>query len=221
MLDALRRLLGLRPAVGARGDAAAPSLDPHEPVKVVVGLGNPGREYEWTRHNVGWWVVDHLADVWRFDAWKKDGQAKVADGRVGAHRVRLVKPQTYMNLSGGALVQYARRPAWSAKSDLLAVVDDFAIPLGTYRLRAKGSAGGHNGLKSIEQQLGTQEYARLRVGIAPEDRRHMGDDPAEFVLGAAGKAEREAVRDLLPALADAIETWVRDGIERAMNAHNK
>ena len=221
MLDALRRLLGFGPGGGARGETRALPLDPHEPVKVVVGLGNPGREYEWTRHNVGWWVVDHLADVWRFDAWKKDGQAKVADGRVGSHRVRLVKPQTYMNLSGGVLVQYARRPTWSAQADLLVLVDDFAIPLGTFRLRAKGSAGGHNGLKSIEQQLGTQEYARLRIGIAPEDRRRMGEDPADFVLGAAGKAEREAVQALFPTLRDAVEVWVRDGIERAMNDHNR
>lgn len=219
MLDALRRLLsGL---LGGGAAPAAPALDPSEPVKVVVGLGNPGREYEWTRHNVGWWVVDHLADVWHFDAWKKDGQAKVADGRMGSHRVRLVKPQSYMNLSGGALVQYARRPTWSARTDLLVIVDDFAIPLGTFRLRAKGSAGGHNGLKSIEQQLGTQEYARLRIGIAPEDRRRMGEDPAEFVLGVAGKAEREAVRELFPALRDAVDTWVRDGIDRAMNVHNR
>jgi len=190
-------------------------------VKVICGLGNPGTAHEQTRHNVGWWLLDHLADVWRFDAWKKDGQAKVADGRVGDHRVRLVKPQTYMNLSGNVLVQYARRPTWSATSDLLVLVDDFAIPLGTFRLRSKGSAGGHNGLKSIEQQLGTQEYARLRVGIAPEDRRRMGPDPADFVLGAAGKAERETVFDLFPDLRAAVETWLRDGIERAMNAHNR
>jgi PTH1 family peptidyl-tRNA hydrolase len=190
-------------------------------MKLIVGLGNPGREYERTRHNVGWWVLDHLADVWRFEGWKRDGKGVAATARIDGVLVRLLKPQTFMNLSGAALKPYARRPFWSAAGDLLVVVDEVALPLGAFRLRARGSAGGHNGLKSIEQQLGTQEYARLRIGIAPEDRRRMGEDPADFVLGAAGKAEREAVQSLFPDLRDAAETWVRDGIDRAMNAHNQ
>lgn len=223
MSGALRRLLSALLGGGATGRTPAVGDAPREDahVKAIVGLGNPGREYERTRHNVGWWVLDHLADVWRFDAWRKDGQARTADGRVGNTRIRLVKPQTYMNLSGNVLVQYARRPGWSATSDLLVLVDDFAIPLGTFRLRAKGSAGGHNGLRSIQQQLGTQDYARLRIGIAPEDPRRMGPDPAEFVLGAAGRAEREAVEALYPTLRDAIDTWARHGIERAMNDFNR
>ena len=100
------------------------------PMKVILGLGNPGKEYEHTRHNVGWWLIDHLADVWRFDGWKKDGQAKVAQGHLAGVRetVRLVKPQTYMNLSGGVLVQYVRRPFWSAANDLLVLVDEVGDP---------------------------------------------------------------------------------------------
>src|SRR5206468_4399529 len=90
-----------------------------ESVKVIAGLGNPGQEYERTRHNVGWWVVDHLADVWRFDGWKKDGDARVANGTVGGVKVRLVKPLTYMNLSGAVLRPYLRRPVWSAAPDLM------------------------------------------------------------------------------------------------------
>lgn len=188
-------------------------------MKVIVGLGNPGRQYEATRHNVGWWVVDHLADVWRFDGWAKDNDALVTTGVVGTTRVRLVKPQTYMNLSGAALRSYARRPFWAAAADLLVVVDDVALPVGRYRLRARGSAGGHNGLKSIEQTLGSQEYGRLRIGIEPVDRREVGG-LADFVLSAFDAVERQAILDLLPSFTNASELWLREGIAAAMNRHN-
>ena len=188
-------------------------------MKVILGLGNPGREYEQTRHNVGWWVLDHLADVWRLDGWRRDGETLTLGGTVAGHPVRLVKPQTYMNLSGQVLRPYLRRPAWSAASDLMVVVDEVALPLGSYRLRARGSAGGHNGLRDVERSLGTQDYARLRVGIKPDDPRHVGN-LSDFVLSPFGKDERVVVRELLPRLADAIEIWLRDGILTAMNAHN-
>jgi len=103
--------------------------------------------------------------------------------------VRLVKPQTYMNLSGGALVQYARRPFWAASNDLLVLVDEVALPVGTWRIRAEGGAGGHNGLKSIQQSLGTQQYARLRIGVGDPDRR-PGGPLKDFVLGALGPDQR-------------------------------
>ena len=186
-------------------------------MKVIVGLGNPGREYAGTRHNVGWWVVDHLADVWRFDAWKKDGEAHVTTGTVHGKRVRLVKPQTYMNLSGNALVRYARRPFWSAAQDLLVVSDEVQLPVGRYRFRAKGSAGGHNGLKSVESQLGTQEYARLRVGVGPAEEERKVTVLKDYVLGNFGKAEGAAVRELLPTFVEAIEMWVAEGILPVMN----
>jgi len=188
-------------------------------VKVLLGLGNPGRNYEHTRHNVGWWVLDHLADVWRLDGWRRDGETLTLGGSVAGHQVRLVKPQTYMNLSGQVLRPYLRRPAWSAASDLLAVVDEVALPLGSYRLRARGSAGGHNGLRDVERALGTQEYPRLRVGIKPEDPRRVGN-LSDFVLSPFGKDERAVVLDLLPRITDAVEIWLRDGIIKAMNAHN-
>jgi peptidyl-tRNA hydrolase, PTH1 family len=187
-----------------------------EPMKVIVGLGNPGKEYSGTRHNVGWWVVDHLADVWRIGPWKKDGDALVATGVLGNIKVRLVKPRTYMNLSGAVLRPYLRRPFWSSATDLLVVVDEVALPLGGYRFRATGSAGGHNGLKSIEGTLKTRDYARLRIGIAPADPRRRGD-LADFVLDEFGRDEAEVVRGLLPTLTDAIETWVREGIGPTMN----
>jgi PTH1 family peptidyl-tRNA hydrolase len=186
-------------------------------VKVIVGLGNPGREYAGTRHNVGWWVIDHLADVWRFDGWKKDGEAHVTTGTVHGKRVRLVKPQTFMNLSGNALVRYARRPFWSAAQDLLVISDEVQLPVGRYRFRAKGSAGGHNGLKSIQGQLGTQEYARLRVGVGPADDERKVSVLSDYVLGNFGKAEAVTVRELLPDFVEALELWIVEGILPVMN----
>ena len=187
-------------------------------MKVMLGLGNPGKEYEHTRHNVGWWLVDHLADRWHFDGWKKDGQARVAQGHLMGVKeaARLIKPQTYMNLSGGTLVQYARRPFWSATNDLLVLVDDVAIPAGTWRLRAEGSAGGHNGLKSIQQAIGTQQYARLRIGVGDPERA-AGGPLTDFVLGAVGKRDAEAIRGLFPVMTEVVEAWVRGGIKAALD----
>jgi PTH1 family peptidyl-tRNA hydrolase len=189
-------------------------------LNVIVGLGNPGREYERTRHNVGWWVVDHLADVWHFDRWRRDGHSLATSGRALDRTVRLLKPQTYMNLSGAALAPYLRRPSWSPSTDLLVIADDVALPVGTVRLRARGSAGGHNGLKSVEQSLGTREYARLRIGIRPAEPQRDIDELADFVLSPFSTSERETVLALLPRLTDAIELWLRQGIEKAMNAYN-
>lgn len=186
-------------------------------MKVIVGLGNPGREYADTRHNVGWWVIDLLADVWRFDGWKKDGHALVSNGVVGNIKVRLVKPQTYMNLSGEALHHYLRRPFWSAGSDLLVVVDEVALPVGRFRFRAKGSAGGHNGLKSIEQHLHTQEYGRLRIGVAPAEPERQIGVLRDYVLGTFGKIEAAEIRALFPTLVTAIELWLHEGMAVTMN----
>jgi PTH1 family peptidyl-tRNA hydrolase len=191
-------------------------------LKVILGLGNPGRQYEATRHNVGWWVLDHLADVWHFEGWKRDGDAMVATGTVAGTRTRLIKPLTYMNLSGAVLKNYLRRPFWAAGKDMLVVVDDVALPVGRYRIRARGSAGGHNGLRSIEGALGNQEYARLRIGVGPsEERKNIYHDLADFVLAPFARDEREEIIELIPKIESAIGTWLREGVERAMNAHNK
>ena len=187
-------------------------------MKVIVGLGNPGKEYAGTRHNVGWWVVDHLADVWRFDGWRKDGDARVVSGTVGTTKVRLIKPLTYMNLSGAVLRPYVRRPFWSAATDLMVVVDEVALPLGRYRFRARGSAGGHNGLKSVESVVTSQEYPRLRIGIAPDDPARRGE-LRDYVLDEFGKHEAEVVRGLMPELAKALELWLTDGIVPVMNRY--
>jgi PTH1 family peptidyl-tRNA hydrolase len=189
-------------------------------MKVILGLGNPGREYERTRHNVGWWVVDHLADVWHLGNWREDGQALAVRGRVGNTQVRLIKPLTYMNLSGKVLIPFLRRAFWSAATDLLVVVDDVALPVGRYRLRAQGSSGGHNGLKSIEQTIGGREYARLRIGIRPAEPERGIGELADFVLSPFGSADRHTVMDLMPRFTDATEVWLRSGIGAAMTAHN-
>lgn len=189
-------------------------------MKVILGLGNPGKQYEATRHNVGWWVLDHLADVWRFNGWKKDGLSQVSSGVVNGSQVKLVKPQTYMNLSGQALRPFLRKEGWKAPNDLLVIVDDVAFPVGRYRLRARGSAGGHNGLRDIERELGNQDYPRMRIGVGPDPEHKRYEVLSDFVLGPFAKAERETILALMPNFTDAVETWLRDGITRAMNTHN-
>lgn len=188
-------------------------------MKVIVGLGNPGPEYVKTRHNVGWWVVDHLADVWRFDGWKHDGKARVASGTVHGTRVRLVKPQTYMNLSGEVLRPYTRRPFFAMANDLLVAVDEVALPVGRYRFREKGSAGGHNGLKSVEQQIGTQEYGRLRIGVGPPEGYERRVSLSDYVLSTMGKGDTESVLALLPELTEAVECWMKEGMKTTMNRY--
>jgi PTH1 family peptidyl-tRNA hydrolase len=210
-LDWLKRFLGRSTDQGASD----------EPMKLIVGLGNPGKAYVDTRHNVGWWVIDHLAGVWRFEGWRKDQNAVVSDGRVAGQRVRLVKPQTYMNLSGGILRPYLRRESWSAAKDLLIIVDDVALPIGRFRLRAQGSAGGHNGLKSIEAAVGSREYARLRIGVGPPAERERKGDLADYVLGRMGKGEKKEVEALFPDLAGMTESWLAEGAEVAMRRFNR
>jgi len=136
--------------------------------------------------------------------------------------VRLVKPQTYMNLSGQVLKNYVRNPFWSAAKDLLVVVDEVQLPVGRFRLRSRGSAGGHNGLKSVEHALGTQEYSRLRIGVGPsEERKGIYGDLADFVLAPFARDEREDVISIIPSLAEATQSWLTEGIEKAMNLHNR
>jgi PTH1 family peptidyl-tRNA hydrolase len=127
-----------------------------------------------------------------------------------------------MNRSGAVLKNYLRRPFWTPSKDLLVVVDEVQLPVGRFRIRARGSAGGHNGLRSVETALGNQEYPRLRIGVGPsEERKEVYHDLADFVLAPFARDERDEVLALLPSIAAAIETWVREGTDRAMNAHNK
>jgi len=183
-------------------------------VKIIMGLGNPGREYEATRHNAGWWFLDHLARSWPCEAWRKDRDTHVADGYLGPLRVRLVKPQTFMNLSGATLRSYMGRAGFEAAEDLLVVVDDIAIPVGEYRFRAGGSTGGHNGLKSIQAQLGSPEYPRLRMGIRPIDERRVIGNLADFVLRVMPRDERELVDGTFDRLTTVADTWMREGTKK-------
>lgn len=191
------------------------------PVKLVVGLGNPGPEYQDTRHNAGWWAVDFIVREWGFEKWRRDGKALVSEGQLGQQRVRFAKPQTFMNLSGEVLRPYLRRRGFDPSRDLLVLVDDVALPAGRLRLRARGSAGGHNGLRSIEAAVGHTHYARLRIGVGPVAGPGQGRALAEYVLAPMTKAERAAVEALFPLLAEAVRLWIVEGVERAMNVCNR
>jgi len=187
-------------------------------MKVVCGLGNPGEEYAATRHNVGWWVLDAARRAWNFPAWQKEGRARLSTGRRGAHDVRLVRPFTYMNRSGSALAHLRDDDTFDLARDLLVILDDAALDVGRVRMRAGGSSGGHNGLRSIEAVLGTQEYARLRIGVGtpPPDV-----DLADWVLSTFDGEEEERVRALLPDLVTAVDLWVEQGTEAAANRFNR
>jgi PTH1 family peptidyl-tRNA hydrolase len=188
-------------------------------VRTIVGLGNPGPEYEGTRHNAGFELADHLATRWGFPSWRRAGSARITRGLVEDHPIQLVKPLTYMNRSGSVLAALRDDPEFDAGQDLLVLVDDVALPVGRFRLRAKGSAGGHNGLKSIEGVLRSQEYARLRIGVGPLPPEF--EDMADFVLDPFEPEEARTVSDLLDPMSDAATCWVTDGIEIAMTRYNR
>ncbi|HEX8391298.1 MAG TPA: aminoacyl-tRNA hydrolase [Longimicrobium sp.] len=186
--------------------------------KVIVGLGNPGREYENTRHNAGWWLLDALAQRWGVPKFRTEKTQANATTRVEPHQVRLIKPLTYMNRSGGVLVALKRMGALDLTKDLLVLVDDIALEPGKVRFRATGSPGGHNGLKSIEQALGTRDYPRLRIGVGAKPE---GRDLADWVLSPLPRPDRKLIDERLPELCDAVEVWMRDGIEAAMDRYNR
>ncbi|HEU4569066.1 MAG TPA: aminoacyl-tRNA hydrolase [Gemmatimonadales bacterium] len=188
-------------------------------MRAIVGLGNPGPEYDGTRHNAGFWLADHLARRWDLGAFKRGTQARTAVGRRQGEDVVLVKPSTYMNRSGAALAPLRSVPGFDPARDLLVLVDDFHLDAGRFRLRPGGSAGGHNGLKSIEGALRSQQYARLRIGIGPLPPGTQ--DTADFVLAPYAREERELIAGLMDPMAEAVEVWISEGIEAAMNRFNK
>lgn len=181
---------------------------------IIIGLGNPGRNYANTRHNIGFVVVDELARRSGASTARKRFRAELIDARLPAGKVILVKPQTYMNESGHA-VREVRNWYRADPEQILVVVDDLDLPFGELRLRQRGSAGGHNGLKSIISQLGTQEFPRLRVGIG------RGPDQARaHVLANFAPSERDQLPAVVSAAADAGELWMSEGIVAAMNVIN-
>jgi PTH1 family peptidyl-tRNA hydrolase len=184
-------------------------------VKLVVGLGNPGSQYARTRHNVGWRVVDRIADRAGWDGRGRQRDASnVVGGRYRSLDLTLVKPLTYMNESGLAVRKVLARER-APLSDLLVVADDFALPFGKLRFREGGGAGGHNGLRSIIDELGTEKFSRLRVGIGEPDRTAI-----DHVLSTFTPDEAARLDELVDAAADAVEAWAREGTNKAANRFN-
>lgn len=183
-------------------------------MELVVGLGNPGREYRGTRHNVGFEVIDALAKRYRIPVKSRRNKALVGEGRIAGEEVLLAKPQTLMNRSGESVAGLVRRYRL-ALEDVLVIVDDVNLSLGRLRIRARGSAGGHKGLRSIIKHLGSEEFARLRMGIGSPDR-----DAVEYVLSRFKRAERPSVQAMIRQAAEAVATLLREGVEPAMNKFN-
>jgi peptidyl-tRNA hydrolase, PTH1 family len=186
-------------------------------VRLIVGLGNPGSRYEWTRHNCGFLVVDELARRAGKDIKIREAQALTAKVEPGGVSAVLVKPQTFMNLSGGSVAALVSRYEVKSSQDVLVISDELALPFGQIRLRRSGTAGGHNGLRSVIASLGTEDFPRLRVGIAPD---HQISDGAAFVLAEFTRREREALSDVIARSADAVEVLLKEGIDRAMSKYN-
>jgi len=184
---------------------------------LIVGLGNPGEQYVKNRHNVGFQCVKYLADRHRWSFNEKHGKARIAGGTIAGQRVTLAKPFTYMNSSGEAVAPLVRWHKLDVRRELLVIYDDLDLPFGTLRLRAEGSAGGQNGMKSIIALLGTQEFARLRIGIG---RPPAEWDSRDYVLGNWSRAEAEQITELYARVADAAELFVAEGIVAAMNRFN-
>jgi len=184
-------------------------------LKVIVGLGNPGRQYHGTRHNVGFAVVDLLAESPHASRFQGRFQAQVAELVEDGSKILLVKPETYMNLSGRSvrqLLDFYQLPV----EDLLVVCDDINLPLGKLRARSRGTHGGHNGLRDIQNHLGTTEYARLRLGVgAPPE-----DEAIDHVLGRFRPSERDAIDEAIRTAAQAVIVWAQRGIDACMNEFN-
>jgi PTH1 family peptidyl-tRNA hydrolase len=184
---------------------------------LIVGLGNPGFEYSWTPHNLGFLVIDLVAERAGIRVERPEAKSYVGKGRIGEQEVALAKPQTYMNLSGMAVRELAERYEVAA-AQILVVVDEVALPWGSLRIRERGSAGGHNGLKSVIGALGTDEFVRLRLGIQPD---HPVGDLSAYVLHRMRKSELEAAAELVERAANAVECAVTEGVRRAMNQFNR
>lgn len=183
-------------------------------MKLIVGLGNPGLKYAETRHNVGFCTIDELASRWRIGTDREKFHAWFGKGEICGEPAVLLKPTTFMNRSGQAVVA-AGRFYRLEHADLVVVADDLALPLGRLRLRPGGSAGGHRGLQDIISRMGTEEFARLRIGIDSA----IGD-AADYVLSRFNAQENAIVERVIPRSVDAIECWITSGAEEAMNRYN-
>ncbi len=194
-------------------------------MKLIVGLGNPGIEYQFTPHNAGYLAIDRIADDCHVAVANRRSRALTAKARLAGQEVLLAKPETFMNLSGVSVAALVRELEIDAKQDLIVLYDDFALPLGTIRIRERGSAGGHNGVKSISGSLGTEEWLRIRIGIAPDlpeaARTLSGGRQRDFVLTPFRKAELAVLDEVLDRVKQAVEMVLTDGVSAAMNEFNR
>jgi PTH1 family peptidyl-tRNA hydrolase len=187
-------------------------------LKLIVGLGNPGFEYQLTPHNLGFLAVDRLAESCGVEITHREAQAMTASTEIERVEVVLAKPQTYMNLSGMAVARLLDRYGLEPR-DLMVLVDDADLPFGTLRIRQRGSAGSHNGLKSVIGALQADEFVRVRMGVQPVGRRV--EDLASHVLGRFRKSDLETVADTLDRASEAVRVILKEGISRAMNRFNR
>ena len=185
---------------------------------IIVGLGNPGRKYDGSRHNAGFDVIDELVDRYHIGGPERFGKSMIGKGKIGDRKVILVKPLTYMNLSGEAVQEIVHFYKVDPGEDLLVISDDIDLEAGRLRIRKKGSAGGHNGLKNIVRHLGTEEFARIRVGVGAKPDPDY--DLADYVLGHFSPEERKIMDETVAKAAEAAACAVTDGIDLAMNRYN-
>jgi peptidyl-tRNA hydrolase, PTH1 family len=186
-------------------------------MRIIVGLGNPGREYAWTPHNLGFLVIDCLAGRFGVRVTRPEAQAYVGLGQIAGHDVALAKPQTFMNASGYAVSDLVKRYDADASQTII-INDEVALPWGAIRIRERGSAGGHNGLKSVIGALGTDEFLRIRLGVRPE---FPARDLASYVLAPIGKDLRESAVKMVETAADGVEAILAEGVSRAMSRFNR
>ena len=184
---------------------------------LVVGLGNPGPKYEWTRHNVGFLVIDQLADRENLPVQRLKHKALTNTALIGGKPVLLMKPTTYMNLSGDAVAEAAAFYKVS-EEHILVLCDDVSLPVGKLRIRTSGSAGGHNGLKSIIARLGTDKFPRVKIGVG--GKPHPDYDMADWVLGKFVGPDKTAIDEATLRAAQAVECYLKDGPQKAMNQFN-
>ena len=185
---------------------------------IIAGLGNPGAEYSNTRHNAGFMAIDAIAKKAGIGVTEKKHRALIGKGIFAGEKVVLVKPQTYMNLSGESIREVVDYYKIDCESELIVISDDIDLDVGNIRIRPKGSAGGHNGLKNIISQLGTQEFTRVRIGVGAKKE---GRDLVSHVLGKIDKSDTESFEEAIENVAEAVETIMTDGCETAMNRFNK
>jgi peptidyl-tRNA hydrolase, PTH1 family len=188
-----------------------------EQKRLIVGLGNPGAQYDWTPHNFGFMVVDALAERAGIRVSRPEAKALVGLGAIAGNEVVLAKPQTFMNLSGPSVRALLEKYEADAPATIV-ISDDVALPFGKLRIRERGSSGGHNGLKSIIGSLGSNEFIRVRMGCQPE---HPLGDMADFVLAPVRKPDREAALQMVSEAADAVELIVAEGVAKAMGKYNR